>query len=73
MEHIIVSETDIFTVLTAEEGFYLTTYKSEEPIEKYSSLIIAYLPKGADYSSYYAVTAEQNDEYEKQKREMMEK
>ena len=72
MEHIIVSETDLFTVLMAEEGFFLTDYNVEEPIEKFSSLMIAYLPKGTDYSKFYAISAEQNEAYEKEKRSKFE-
>ena len=48
MEHIIVSENDYFKILTAEEGYYITDYNTDEPVEKFSSLLIAYLPKDAD-------------------------
>lgn len=67
MEHIIVSENDYFKILTAEEGYYITDYNTDEPVEKFSSLLIAYLPKDADYSKYYAISVEQNKTYEEEK------
>lgn len=72
MEHIIVKEEERFNVLEVETGYYITDYNTEDSILEYFGSTLMYMPKTIDYTKYYAITEEQHNAYEEEKRRVIE-
>lgn len=49
--------------VTAEEGFYISSYKEDTDILSYSSCKIMFAPLGTDLSNLREITEEENDRY----------
>ena len=52
-----------FKEVVAEDGFYLTNYKEDQPINEYSSFKIASFPLNADLSGLYEIEADKDKAY----------
>lgn len=58
-----VNNYKTFKEVVAEDGFYLTNYKEDQPINEYSSFKIASFPLNADLSGLYEIEADKDKDY----------
>lgn len=61
-----------FYVLSCDEGEYITSYTDDKDIKEFSSFTIAYAPLNSNISIYRAISSQENEEYERRKREAIE-
>lgn len=62
-----IVETDTYKKLIADDGYKLTTYQDNEPIEDFFAVKVACLPLNADISRYREITEDIAEELENKK------
>ena len=63
IKDMIVETFEQYIKVTAEEGFYISSYKEGDDILSYSSCTLMFAPLGTDLSNLSEITEEENNRY----------
>lgn len=63
MEHLHITQTDVFIKVYTDKGYYVTKYTDGDTIKFYTASTLMYCPLNADLSVYRVITEEQHKEY----------
>lgn len=74
MKNITITEKTNFIEISANTGFYLTTFKADsEKYEEYYGTKLICVPLSADYSDWRTITEEEHNELEVKRDEAIER